>query len=146
MKKILILFDNIGPKAEYLSEYLAKNIGDGNQIVAARFADLVFEVNGSSIKIMVDDIDIKEFQLVYLGRADHKMFALVGTLAMCLDKFGIRYFDTKFKEIGAAGDKFTSFVKLSLANLPNISTFFCLGDKVNLIEDRVISKLGYPII
>jgi glutathione synthase/RimK-type ligase-like ATP-grasp enzyme len=146
MKKILILFDNIGPKAEYLSEFLAKNVGEGNQIVAARFADLVFEINGSSIKILVDDIDIKEFQLVYLRRADHKMFALAGTLALCLDKLNIKYFDTKFKEIGAAGDKFTSFVKLSLANLPTIPTFFCLGDRVNLIEDRVISKLGYPVI
>lgn len=146
MKKLLVLFDKIGPKGEFLAEYIAQNMGSDKKVMAARFADLVFFVDEKKVKILVEDVDIKEFDLVYIRRADHKMFALAGTLALCLEKLGVPYVDTKFREIGAAGDKFTSFVKLSLANLPTIPTIFCLSDKVESMKDQIITNLGFPII
>lgn len=147
MKKILILIDTIGPSVEYMAQYLSERLGkDRIQIVIGRFSDLIFEVDGKDIKIKIDGMDIEEFNLVYFRRADHSLFSLAGTLALCLDHFKIKYFDTRFREIGAAGDKFTGQVKLSLAGLPTLPSFFCWRDKIAENKEKIISKFGFPIV
>ncbi len=137
-KKILMLFDKIGPKAEFLS----KEVGG----VTACFTDLLFDIDGQTIKILVKGIDITEFKLVYIRRADHSHFSLAGSLARCLDKLGIAYFDRSFSEIGASGDKLTSYLKLSIAGIPVPHTIFCMGESVINYEDYIIGKIGFPII
>lgn len=138
MKKILILIDKIGPKALFLGKEV-------NATVAC-FTDLLFDINGGNIKILVKGIDINEFKLVYIRRADHSHFSLAGSLARCLDKLGIPYFDRSFSEIGASGDKLTSYLKLSIAGIPVPHTIFCMGGSVERYEDYIVSKIGFPII
>lgn len=137
-KKILILFDKVGPKAEFLVKEADAEI--------ACFTDLLFDVDGQNIKILVKGIDITEFGLVYIRRADHSHFSLAGSLARCLDKLGIPYFDRSFSEIGASGDKLTSYLKLSVAGIPVPHTIFCMAVSVANNEDYIISKIGFPII
>lgn len=145
MKKILILFDSIGSKAHYISKFITDNYGDID-VTLATFFDLIFEVEGEKVNIWVSKSNLKDFDLVYIRRADHTVFALAGTLALCMDKLGIRYFDRSFREIGAAGDKFTSYTKLSLSGLPTIPAFFCFRENLESIKNKIISKFGFPIV
>jgi len=137
-KRALILFDKIGLKAEILGEK------SGAQI--ATFTDLLFDINGSNLQVLVKGVDISEFGLVYIRRADHSHFALAGSLARCLDKLKVPYFDRSFSEIGAAGDKLTSYLKLSIGGIPVPPTIFCMGVNIKRYEDYIISELGFPIV
>ncbi len=137
-KKILILFDKIGPKAEFLAKEL--------EATAATFTDLLFDINGEDFQVLVDGYDISRFGLVYIRRADHSHFSLAGSLARCLDKLDIPYFDRSFSEIGAAGDKLTSYLKLSIAGIPVPHTIFCMGENIKKYEEYIIEKIGFPII
>lgn len=138
MKKILVLFDKIGPKAELLGKELGAT--------TACFTDLLFDIENNNFQVFVGGIDISTFGLVYIRRADHSHFTLAGSLARCLDKLGIPYFDKSFSEIGASGDKLTSYLKLSIAGIPVPHTIFCMGKSVINYEDYIISKIGFPII
>lgn len=135
---MLLLFDKIGPKAEFLGKELGATV--------ACFTDLLFDVSGKKTKILVKGIDIIEFKLVYIRRADHSHFSLAGSLARCLDKLGVEYFDRSFSEIGAAGDKLTSYLKLSAAGVPVPHTIFCMAENIINYEDYIIDKIGFPII
>ena len=137
-KKALILFDKIGPKAESLGKELKASI--------ACFTDLLFDINGDNFQVLVKGVDISEFGLVYIRRADHSHFSLAASLARCLDKLKVPYFDRSFSEIGAAGDKLTSYLKLSIADIPVPHTIFCMGASVERYEDYIISELGFPVV
>jgi glutathione synthase/RimK-type ligase-like ATP-grasp enzyme len=137
-KRILILVDKIGPKSEVF--------GKGTNAQVACFTDLLFDINSGDFQILVNDVNISEFGLVYIRRADHSHFSLAGSLALCLDKLGITYFDRNFSEIGAAGDKLTSYLKLSIAEIPVPHTIFCMGGSIKRYEDYIINELGFPIV
>jgi glutathione synthase/RimK-type ligase-like ATP-grasp enzyme len=138
VKKILILFDKLGPKGEQL--------GKETGAITACFTDLLFDIDGKNFKVFVRDVSISEFDLVYIRRADHSHFSLAGSLALCLDKLAIPYFDRSFSQIGAAGDKLTSYLKLSIAGIPVPHTIFCMGGNVKKYEDYIIKSLGFPIV
>jgi glutathione synthase/RimK-type ligase-like ATP-grasp enzyme len=137
-KKILILFDKLGEKAETLGEKTGAQI--------ACFTDLLFDLDNKKMKVLVKGINISNFSLVYVRRADHSHFSLAGSLAQCLDNLKVSYLDKNFGEIGAAGDKLTSYIKLSIANIPVPHTIFCMGGSVKRYEDYIIDVLGFPII
>ena len=145
---LLILVDKIGPKKEFLAEYIAKNLPKEDKIVLARFSDLIFTIEGEKIEINIDETDykIQDFDLVYFRRAGNIFLSLAGTLAICLDHFQIRFFDTAFKNIGPAGDKLTSYLKLSLAGLPTIPAYFCWHTKIGEKKEAIIDKLGLPLV
>jgi len=145
---LLILVDKIGPKKEFLAEYIAKNLPKDNKVVLARFSDLIFTIEGEKIEINIDETDykIQDFDLVYFRRAGNIFLSLAGTLAICLDHFQIRFFDTAFKNIGPAGDKLTSYIKLSLAGLPTIPAYFCWHTKIGEKKEAIIDKLGLPLV
>jgi len=95
---------------------------------------------------VINGNNFKEFDLVYFRRIDHSIFPLSGTLALCLDKLGVKYFDTKFREIGAAGDKVTSLVKLALSGVSVPKTLFVTREKILEDKEKIISMLGLPLI
>ena len=148
MKKLLILVGKIGPKKEFLTEYIARNLPKEDKIVLARFSDLIFTIEGEKIEINIDETDykIQDFDLVYFRRAGGTFLSLAGTLAIYLKKLGIRFFDTTFRDIGPAGDKLTSYVKLSLAGLPTIPAYFCWHTKIEEKKQEIIDKLGLPLV
>lgn len=137
-KKTLILVDKIGSKVQFLAEKLDASL--------ACFTDLFFDMDGKNFEVRVKGVDIKKFKLVYIRRADHSHFSLAGSLARVLDKLGVTYFDRSFSEIGASGDKLTSYLKLAMGGIPVPHTIFCMGDSLNQYEDYIIDKLGFPII
>jgi glutathione synthase/RimK-type ligase-like ATP-grasp enzyme len=138
MKKILILFDKMGPKGEFLANKVGAE--------TACFTDLLFDINGENFRVFIRDIDISGIGLVYIRRADHSHFSLAGSLALCLDKLNIPFFDKNFKELGASGDKLTSYLKLSIAGVPVPHTIFCMGASIKKYEDYIIKELGFPIV
>lgn len=148
MKKLLILVDNIGPKKEFLAEHIAKNLSSDDKLVLARFSDLIFNIKKGKVEIMIDgtDYQVQDFDLVYFRRAGGKFLSLAGTLAFCLDSFGIKFFDTSFKEMGVAGDKLTSYTRLSLAGLPTIPAYFCWNTKIFEKREEIIRILGLPLV
>lgn len=144
-KKLLILFDIIGPTCKIMAKYLTEKIVPQPKVVLARFSDLVF-VAGENPTVLVNNFDIRDFSLVCIRRADHSLFSLAGTLALYLDNFGVKYFDTSFREIGAAGDKFTSLSKLAFAKIPVPTSMFLWRDKLSEKAPLVVEKLGMPLI
>ena len=148
MKKLLILVDNIGPKKEFLAEYISKNLSSDDKLVLARFSDLIFNIKKGKVEIVIEgtDYQIQDFNLVYFRRAGGKFLSLAGTLAFCLDSFGIKFFDTSFKEMGVAGDKLTSYLRLSLAGLPTIPAYFCWNTKIFEKRQEIIDRLGLPLV
>ncbi|OGM05367.1 hypothetical protein A2125_02050 [Candidatus Woesebacteria bacterium GWB1_43_5] len=145
MKKILFLTDKSGSYIQSMVKYLEKKL-DNTEVIVDIFSNLKFEVDGKNIKVWVSDVNIEEFNLVYLRRADHTLFSVAGTLADCLEYLGIAYFDTTFRNIGPAGDKFTAHVRLSIAGLPTIPSIFCWRDKIEKYSDDMIAKFGLPIV
>jgi len=147
-KALLILVDFIGPKKELFAEGIRKGLPPDCQTSLARFSDLVFKVNGKNLEIEVDGIgkNIKDFDLVYFRRAGSYFFSLAGTLAICLDYLKIPYFDTTFSQVGPDEDKFTNLVRLSLAGLPTIQTFFCWHTKLEEKVNEIIAHFGLPLI
>lgn len=145
-KKLLILVGKKGRRGELFTHLVSERMGEGAEVLLATFSDLFIEVDKDETKVLVGGVDIKEFDLVYIRRIDHSLFPLSGSLAMCLDKLGIKYFDTRFREIGAGGDKFTSVVKLALSGICVPKTIFCARDKIVDEKERIASSLGFPMI
>src|SRR5581483_11969223 len=115
MKNLLILVDKIGEKKELLSQFIAERLkGDNVMVTLARFSDLVMEIGDEGVDVFVGDVDIKNFNLVFIRRIDHTNTPLSRTLGYFLGREGIKFFDTTFREVGAAGDKFTSLVRLKM--------------------------------
>lgn len=147
MKKLLILVDNIGPKKEFLAEHIAKNLSSDAKLVLARFSDLIFTIDKGKVEIAIEgtDYQIQDFDLVYFRRVGGKFFSMAGTLGICLEAFGIKFFDSTFKEIGV-GDKLTSYVRLSLVGLPTIPAYFCWHTKIFEKREEIIERLGLPLV
>lgn len=147
MKKLLVLIDKIGESSEILAEYIGERLGKDSKLVLAKFSDLMFEIEEGSIpRVWVNGVDIREFSLIYFRRVGHDYLSTAGTLALCLDKLGIKYFDAKFREIGAAGDKFTSLTKLSIGGIPVPHTVFLWKKQLESHAREIFKKLGDPVI
>lgn len=148
MKRVLILVSQIGRKKEAFAEHMVKKLTGQAQVVLARFSDLVFSVDGENIEIKIEGIPLKirDFDLIYFRWAGGTFLSLAGTLALCLGHWKIRFFDRTFQNIGPAGDKFTSYMKLSLAGLPTPPSFFCWHDKIKEKKEVIIAKLGLPLV
>ena len=147
MSNLLILVDHLGQKKEFFAEFIAKKLPN-HTVSLARFTDLIFDINGSETAVFVDGIDkdIKEFDLVYFRRAGSRFSTHAANLALCLNYFNIKFFDTTFGNIGPLGNKLTSYLRLSLAGLPTIHSLFYHASKINAYKKDIIEKLGYPIV
>lgn len=148
MNNLLILVDEIGEKKRLFAEYIAKNFPSGSNVVITIFSDIVYDINGTDIDIQIDGIDknIKDFDLIYFRRAGNKYAIPAGNLALCLKHLGIKFFDTTFKDIGPLGNKLTSYLKLSIAGVPTIPSFFCHPEKVLKYKNQIIEKFGFPFV
>lgn len=140
------MVDSKGPKKELFVKLILQKLGNEVQVSLGRFADVTIEVGEDYVKAFINGEEFKDFDLVYFRRIDHSIFPLSGTLALCLDKLGVKYFDTKFREIGAAGDKMTSLIKLALSGVSIPKTIFATREKILDDKEKIISKLGLPLI
>lgn len=146
MKKILILVDSIGRKKELFTELISRELGHDVNINLSRFSDLTVDIDGKNITVKIAGEDIKNFDLVYFRRVGDRFFSLGGTLAICLQKFGIPFYDTAFADVGPDEDKFTNQTRLAVAGLPVIPSFFCWYEKIDEYKKEIITKFGLPLI
>lgn len=138
--------DRIGPTTETLAEYVGRNLGTDSQLVLARFSDLLFELQVGKCNVWVDGTGIREFNLVYFRRVGHGFLSTAGTLALCLDNLGIKYFDTKFRDIGPAGDKFTALTKLGIGGISVPHTMYLWKKNISEHKGEILKRLGSPVI
>ncbi len=147
MKKLLVLVDTIGPNKENFAQLISERIEKKDiKLTLARFSELIFEIDEEDISIKINGTDIKEYDLVYYRRVGDRFFSLGGTLAICLNEFGIPFFDTAFADVGPDEDKFTNLTRLAVAHLPIIPTFFCWYEKVEENKQYIIEKFGFPLV
>ena len=148
MKKLLILVDSIGEKKELFAEGILEKFPQGYSLSLARFVDLTFEVEQNRVSLFVNSLkaDITEFDLVYLRRAGKSYSVLAGTVAFCLKKLGVKFFDTAWEEIGPLGSKLTSLIKLGVAGLPIIPSYYCWESVIAENQSEIQRKLGFPMV
>jgi len=146
MKKILILVDAIGKKKELFAHLVSQRLGGDIQLEMARFTDLYFEIRGENVIVEVNQVPITNYSLVYIRRAGDKYSVTAATLALCLNKLGIKYMDTAWIEIGPLGSKYTSLVKLSLAGFPVFPSIYINQSNIDMYSVRIAGKLGLPLV
>ena len=146
MKEILILVTKTGKKKQTLVDYLNKNLAGKAKVTLGKLADLVFEVEGKKVKVRLNDKNITDFSLVYFRRLSSDFLPHARTLAFCLDHLKIDYLDSYFGKTSLAGNKLTALIRLSLAGLPVMPSFFCWRDKIEDNIDYLENKYGYPLV
>ncbi len=147
MKKILVLVDSIGRKKESFAQLISERIEKkGIKLTLARFSELIFEIDEKNISVVINGVDIHDYNLVYYRRVGDRFFSLGGSLAICLKDFNIPFFDTAFADVGPDEDKFTNLTRLAVAHLPIIPTFFCWHEKINENKQHIIDKFGFPMV
>ena len=146
-KQLLILVDKIGEKKEFFAHYISQRLPEGSFVTISRFSDLTFDVQSKNIKVgLGDGGDIKDYDFVYFRRTGSKFLSLAGTLAVCLDYFGIAYADTTYANLGPSGDKFTSLVRLAIDGILVIPSYLCWHTEIEAKADEIISKFGLPLV
>lgn len=146
MKRILVLVDRAGVKKETFTRLITERLGSEIELVLALFSDLTFDIGDAGVSVKINTEDIRNFQLVYFRRAGNIFFSIAGALAICLDRFKIPFFDTTFKEVGPDEDKLVNLIRLKLAGLPIIPTFFCWPTQIGRYCDQIISRFGLPLV
>jgi D-alanine-D-alanine ligase-like ATP-grasp enzyme len=147
-KKLLILVGKAGEKKKIFADYIQKGLPKGDKVDLVEFPDLTFFINGKEIEVEIlnNKGSLKDYSFVYFRRAGLEFPSLAGTIAILLDYLGIGYVDRIYENLGPMGDKFTSLVRLSLAGLPMIPTYFCWHTKIKECANEIVAKLGLPLV
>ena len=146
MKKLLFLVAAKGRKKRILVDYLSQTLAGSVQVSLGKFSDLIFELDANRLKVRLGEDEITKFDLIYFRHIGTDFLSLAGTLAICLDFLKVEYFDTTFGQIGPAGNKLTSLIKLWLAGLPVMPSFFCWRDKLEGQLDYIAAQFGFPLV
>lgn len=147
MKKVLLLVSKFGPKNRFMVEYLRTKLGE-DRVDIALFSDLFFEVNRMEAEITFANSKKKlsDYSFVYFRGVSEGFYSIAGSTALCLNRLNIDYADRIYQNLGSAGDKFTSLLRMSFSDLPVIHTIFCLRDLIEKNTDFITGKLGLPLI
>lgn len=147
MKKILILVDKIGSKKELFAELIAQRlVGKDIRIVLARFSDLYFDIDPGRISVEIENMPIRDFDLVYFRRTGDKFSVIAATLALSLKELGVKFIDSTWEDIGPLGSKFTSLIRLAKAGLPISPTIYIWPTNIKKYRDCIIKKFGLPLV
>jgi len=146
MKELLILTSKISRKRTALRDYLNQSLAGRAKVTLGLFADLIFEIDGKKIKVRLNQKKITDFDLVVFRGVGSDFLTLASDLALCLEHLGVKYTDTTFRNIGPFGSKFTSMIKLSLAGLPVMPSYYCQQPKIRGRIGEIINKFGFPLI
>jgi len=145
MKKILVLVDVASLSKRKLVRYLNKNSKGLYVASLCSFSDLFFEIKTGKVKIMAKNNDLSKFDLVFVRRAG-RYVRLMGAISKYLDYKKIAFIDPAFREIGMSMDKASSAIRLALKKVPMPDTYFCFRHAIVKNKEKIIKKLGFPII
>lgn len=146
MKELLILTGKINRKNKALVKYLDQRLPGRTKVSLGLFEDLVFEIDGKKIMVRLGQRKITDFDLIVFRGVGKDFLTLAGNLALCLEYLRIDYTDTVFKQIGPFGSKLTSLIKLSLAGLPTMSSYYCQQHYIREHLGEIVSRYGFPMI
>lgn len=147
MKKILILNYTASCGNKEFANLFKDKLGDVCKIYSCDFSDTSVFVKDSGIEVMFGDYDAKEFDLIYFRRVGHEYFKLAAALALCIKNLGIKFFDSGLSDIGPAGNKFISFLRLYFSGLPVITpTFFCPKETIMQKYEKICEEIGLPLV
>lgn len=146
MKKVLMLVSKFGPKNRFMVNYLRNKLGEGNVDIAL-FSDLFFNVNRMDADVTIKGVKkISDYGFVYFRGVSEGFYSIAGSTALCLNRMDIDYADKIYQNLGSAGDKFTSLLRMAFSDLPVIHSVFCLRDLIEENSEFIIDQLGLPII
>lgn len=145
MKKILVLVDSKSSSKKKLVRYLNSNSKNKYKAFLFSFQDLYFDIKSGKTKIKVKNIDITNFDLVFVRRAG-KYVRFMGAISKYLDYKKIKFVDPAFREIGMSMDKASSALRLAIKRIAVPHTIFCFKESVVLNKKKIIKALGFPII
>ncbi len=145
MKKILVLVDSKSHNKKKLVRYLNLHSQKKYSAFLYQFSDLYFDIKSGKVKIKVRNIDIGNFDLVFVRRAG-KYVRYMGAISKYLDYKKIKFIDPAFREIGMSMDKASSYIRLAIKRVPVPHTIFCFKGSVLLNRKRIIKTLKFPII
>lgn len=146
MKKILVLVNRTPKNKNSFYVELKKNCPEDIQVDIAQFEDITIDIEENNTSLMIKDKSILDYDLVYFRRAGREFLWLAATIAVFLESKGKKYFDTTYREIGPAGAKLTSLLKLALAEMPVVPTYFCYKENIVANAGMIIKKFGLPIV
>lgn len=146
MKNILMLVNRTVNNKNSLYEGLIEKLPPDVKLDIAHFEDITIDIEEKNVSVFVGHINILDYDLVYFRRAGSKFIRLAATIAVYLESRGKKYFDSTYKEVGPVGAKLTALLKLSVAGLPVIPTFFCYRENILENADMIIEKFGLPIV
>ena len=144
-KKILVLVDSKSSSKKKLVRYLNSKSKNKYQAFLFSFQDLYFDIKSGKTKIKVKNIDITNFDLVFVRRAG-KYVRFMGAISKYLDYKKIKFVDPAFREIGMSMDKASSALRLAIKRIPVPHTIFCFKESILINKNRIIKTLGFPII
>jgi len=147
MKKVLLLVSKLGPKNKFMVSYLKEHLGLPNVDIAL-FSDLFFDVNRMDAKVTFANgkKNLSDYGFVYFRGVSEGFYSITGSTALCLNRLNIDYADRIYQNLGSAGDKFTSLLRMAFSDLPVIHSIFCMRDLIEKNTDLIIGELGLPLI
>ena len=147
MNKALLLVSKIGTKNKFLVKYLRSELGT-ETVDVALFSELFFDVDGMNANIYLKDevTKLSDYSFVYFRGVSENYYSIAGSVALYLNHADIDYADKIYQNLGSAGDKFTALLRLAFSGLPVIHTVFCMHDSVGKNIDKIIKRVGLPLI
>lgn len=146
LKNILMLVNRTVTNKNSLYEGLIEKLPPDVKLDIAHFEDITIDIEEKNVSVFINHKVILEYDLVYFRRAGSEFIRLAATIAVYLESCGKKYFDSTYKEVGPVGAKLTALLKLSLAGLPVIPTFFCYRENILESADMIVEKFGLPIV
>ncbi len=147
MKKILILNYTTSCGNKEFANLFKDKLDDICEIYSCDFSDTSVFVKDGGIEVMFGDNDAKEFDLIYFRRVGHEYFKLAAALALCIKNLGIKFFDSGLSDIGPAGNKFISYLRLYFSGLPVITpTFFCPKETIMQKYEKICEEIRLPLV
>lgn len=146
MGKVLILTGSFNESRQKFADYLKTALNKKAQIILGKFSDLDIDFGEDRIEVTHDGKNIKNFDLIYIRHVGHDNYQLASTLAICLEFLKIKYFDTAFGNLGPAGNKLTSLMKLVTDGVPIMSSYYTDPGKIELKRAEIIKRIGLPMV
>lgn len=145
MKRILILVNKKVSKHEILLKKIKVSGRKNADPVLATYKDIEVSIFGGEISITVSGVDIKNYNLVYLRTIKARNEFLAGVLAVYLSHHNIPFIDSGII-FSQRRDKLTSTVKMALAGLPVIDTYYCDFTKIAENVGKIRSEFNFPLV
>lgn len=146
MKRILVLAEKPSEDKKKLAAYLTRSLIGRAEITLGALSQLSFEIDYKNSRAQLSGKDLLGFDLVIFRYVPKDFLPVAEALGIMLNFLKIKYFDSAYGKIGLTTSKLAGLMKLSLAGLPVMPSFFCWRDKIRQQADFLVEKWGLPLV